>query len=223
MDRHVVAYDQICRRLAMETGCAVASLQYRLWPEHRFPVPVDETMAAANWVLNEGAAHGLDPSRIAFAGDSAGATLSLYAGSGLKATGAVKAMALVYGVYWVDVDTPSWREIGDGTYGLTVKQMQWIWDGYLYGQEVDLKDPRLSPMYADLAGLAPTWVMVGDLDPLIDDNRSLVGRLAVAGVPHTFKIEEGMTHFVWMWQSLYERSRASIAEGGAFLKAHLRV
>jgi len=64
--------------------------------------------------------------------------------------------------------------------------------------------------------------MVGDLDPLIDDSRALVARLSAAGVPHTFKIEEGMTHFVWMWQRLYERSRASIAEGGAFLKEHLR-
>ena len=173
-------------------------------------------------MLAEGAAHGLDPTRIAFSGDSAGATLALYAGAELKGAGAVKALALVYGVYWVDVDTPSWREIGDGTYGLTVKQMQWIWDGYLHGQDVDLQDPRLSPMYADLAGLAPAWVMVGDLDPLIDDNRALVKRLEAAGVPHTFKIEEGVTHFVWMWQRLYERSRASIAEGGAFLKAHLR-
>jgi acetyl esterase len=218
----IAAYDQICRRLAMENGCAVASLEYRLWPEFRFPVPVDETMAAANWVLNEGAAHGLDPSRIAFAGDSAGATLALYAGAELKHTGAVRALALVYGVYWVDVDTASWREIGDGTYGLTVKQMQWIWDGYLDGQEVDLKDPRLAPLYADLSRLAPTWVMVGDLDPLIDDNRALAKRLDAAGVPHTFKIEEGVTHFVWMWQRLYERSRASIAEGGAFLRLHLQ-
>ncbi len=219
---NVAAYDQICRRLAMESGCAVASLEYRLWPEFRFPVPVDETMAAANWVLNEGGAHGLDASRIAFAGDSAGATLALHAGSELKHTGAVKALALVYGVYWVDVDTASWREIGDGTYGLTVKQMQWIWDGYLDGQDVDLEDPRLAPLYADLSGLAPTWVMVGDLDPLIDDNRALVERLEAAGVPHSFKIEEGVTHFVWMWQRLYERSRASIAEGGAFLRDRLR-
>ena len=89
----------------METGCAVASVEYRLWPEFRFPVPVDETLAAASWVLNEGAAHGLDPARIAFAGDSAGATLALYAGAELKHTGAVRALALVYGVYWVDVDT----------------------------------------------------------------------------------------------------------------------
>lgn len=219
---HVAAYDHICRRLAMETGCAVASLEYRLWPEHRFPVPVDETMAAANWILTEGAAHGLDPARIAFAGDSAGATLALHAGVELKHTGAVKALALVYGVYWTDVNTGSWRELGDGTYGLTVQQMQWIWDGYLDGQDVHPKDPRLSPLYADLAGLAPAWVMVGDLDPLIDDNRELVRRLEAADVPHIFKIEEGVTHFVWMWQRLYERSRASIAEGGAFLQQHLR-
>ncbi len=218
----VGAYDQICRRLAVESGCAVASVDYHLWPEHTFPAPVDETMIAANWVLKEGAAHGLDPSRIAFSGDSAGATLALYAGNELKHTGAVRALALVYGVYQVDVDTRSWREIGDGSYGLTVAQMEWIWDGYLKGQNVPHTDPRVAPLHADLAGLPYTWVMVGDLDPLIDDNRALAERLAAAGVPHQFKIEEGMTHFIWMWQRLYARSRASIAEAGAILKRELR-
>jgi len=218
----LTAYDQVCRRLAVETGCAVASLDYRLWPEFRFPVPVDETMAAAEWIIAEGAAHGLDGTRLAFAGDSAGATLALYAATELKPTGAVQALALVYGVYQVDVDTPSWREIGDGTYGLTVKQMRWIWDGYLAGQRVDPTDPRVAPLHGDLAGLAPCWVMVGGLDPLIDDSRALVARLEAAGVPHSFKVERGVTHFVWMWQRLYARSRASIAEGGAFLRQHLR-
>jgi len=218
----VPAYDQICRRLAVESGCAVASVEYRLWPEHRFPVPVDETMAVAEWVLNQGAEHGLDPSRIGFCGDSAGATLALHAGVQLKYTGAVRALALVYGVYLLDVDTPSWHEIGDGTYGLTVAQMQWIWDGYLEGQNGDPTDPRIAPAHADLAGLPYTWVMVGDLDPLIDDSRALAANLAAAGVPHHLKVEEGMTHFIWMWQRLYQRSRASIAEAGAILKRELR-
>jgi acetyl esterase len=218
----VAVYDQICRRLAFESGCAVASVDYRLWPEHRFPVPVDETMAAADWVRSEGAANGLDPDRIAFCGDSAGATLALYAGAELKHTGAVRALALVYGVYQIDVDTPSWREIGDGTYGLTVAQMRWIWDGYLEGQDVERTDPRAAPLYADLSGLPYTWVMVGDLDPLVDDSRALAERLAAAGVPHQLKVEEGMTHFIWMWQRLYQRSRASIAEAGAVLKRELR-
>lgn len=218
----VPAYDQICRRLAVESGCAVASVEYRLWPEHRFPVPVDETMAVAEWVMNQGAEHGLDPSRIGFCGDSAGATLALHAGVQLKHTGAVRALALVYGVYLLDVDTPSWREIGDGTYGLTVAQMQWIWDGYLEGQEADPTDPRIAPAHADLSGLPYTWVMVGDLDPLIDDSRALAANLAAAGVPHQLKVEEGMTHFIWMWQRLYQRSRGSIAEAGAILKRELR-
>jgi acetyl esterase len=218
----VEAYDQICRRLAVESGCAVASVDYRLWPEHRFPVPVDETMAAATWVREEGAANGLDPDRIAFCGDSAGATLALYAGAELKGTGAVKALALVYGVYQIDVDTPAWREIGDGTYGLSRAQMQWIWDGYLEGQEVSATDPRAAPLHADLSGLPYTWVMVGDLDPLVDDSRALADRLVAAGVPHQLKVEEGMTHFIWMWQRLYQRSRASIAEAGTILKRELR-
>lgn len=218
----VAAYDQICRRLAVESGCAVASLDYHLWPEHAFPAPVDETMIAANWLREHGAAHGLDSTRLAFCGDSAGATLALYAGIQLKGTGAVRALALVYGVYQVDVDTPSWRTLGDGSYGLSVAQMRWIWDGYLKGSDVALTDPRVAPLHADLAGLPYTWVMVGDLDPLIDDSRALAVRLADAGVAHQFKVEEGMTHFIWMWQRLYQRSRASIAEAGGILKRELR-
>ena len=218
----IAAYDQICRRLAVESGCAVASLDYHLWPEHAFPAPVDETMIAANWLRDEGAAHGLDPSRLAFCGDSAGATLALYAGVQLRETGAVRALALVYGVYQVDIDTSSWRELGDGSYGLSAAQMRWIWDGYLAGADVAPSDPRAAPLHADLAGLPYTWVMVGDLDPLVDDSRALAARLAAAGVPHQLKVEEGMTHFIWMWQRLYQRSRASIAEAGAILKRELR-
>jgi acetyl esterase len=204
------------------SGGAVASVDYHLWPEHTFPAPVDETLVAAHWLLQDGVSHGLDPERIAFCGDSAGATLALYAGCELKHTGAVRALALVYGVYQVDVDTPSWREIGDGTYGLSAAQMRWIWDGYLKGSDAPVDDPRIAPLHADLAGLPYTWVMVGDLDPLIDDSRALAARLADAGVPHHLKIEEGMTHFIWMWQRLYQRSRASIDEAGAILKRELR-
>jgi acetyl esterase len=218
----VGAYDQICRRLAVDSGCAVASLDYHLWPEHAFPAPVDETMLAVDWLLDKGAAHGIDPMRIAMCGDSAGATLALHAATQVRHTGAVRALALVYGVYQVDVDTPSWREIGDGTYGLTVAQMRWIWDGYLKGSGVAHDDPRVAPLHADLAGLPYTWVMVGDLDPLIEDSRALAARLAAAGVPHHLKVEEGMTHFIWMWQRLSQRSRASIAEAGAILERELR-
>jgi acetyl esterase len=100
--------------------------------------------------------------------------------------------------------------------------MRWIWDGYLRGQNVPRADPRVAPLHAELTGLPYTWMMVGDLDPLIDDNRALAERLAAAGVPHQLKIEEGMTHFIWMWQRLFQRSRASIAEAGAVLKRELR-
>ena len=219
---YIEAYDQICRRLALESGCAVASLEYRLWPEYRFPVPVEETMVAANWLFKQGSERGLDPSRIAFCGDSAGATLALYAGNELKHTGSVRALALVYGVYLLDVDTQSWRDLGDGTYGLTVAQMKWIWDGYLHGSNFSPTDPRIAPANADLNGLPNTWVMCGDLDPLIDDSRELIEKLKKCNVEYTFKLEEGVTHFVWMWQRIYERSRNSIAEGAHFLKMNLR-
>ncbi|MEK9902010.1 MAG: alpha/beta hydrolase fold domain-containing protein, partial [Rhodospirillaceae bacterium] len=101
-------------------------------------------------------------------------------------------------------------------------QMRWIWDGYLEGHDADPADPRIAPAHAELAGLPYTWVMVGDLDPLIDDSRALADNLAAAGVPHQLKVEEGMTHFIWMWQRLYQRSRASIAEAGGILKRELR-
>lgn len=218
----VEVYDQICRRLARDSGCAVVSVDYRLWPEARFPVAVDETDAAARWLLEKGAEEGLDPGRIGFCGDSAGATLALHAACEIRDSGAVRGLALVYGVYQMDVDTPSWRAIGDGRYGLSAAQMRWIWEGWLDGREVAPTDPKLAPVHGDLGGLPYTWIMVGDLDPLIDDSRRLAGALARAGVPHTLKVEEGMTHFVWMWQAHYQRSRASIAEAGAALGRELR-
>ncbi len=131
-------------------------------------------------------------------------------------------MALVYGVYLFDLETASWKELGDGTYGLTVAQMKWIWDGYLHGSDTSPTDPRIAPAHADLSGLPNTWVMCGDLDPLIDDSRVLIENLKKCQVEYIFKVEEGVTHFVWMWQRIYKRSRNSISEGAGFLKTNLR-
>ena len=130
----VAAYDHMARKLAADAGCAVASVDYRLWPAHKYPVAMDDTMAAIGWVLERGPEFGLDASRVAFAGDSAGATTALAAAVELRGDPAVKALGLIYGVYTTDTQTHSWQTIGDGTYGLTGTQMQWIWDGYLAGR-----------------------------------------------------------------------------------------
>jgi acetyl esterase len=102
-------------------------------------------------------------------------------------------MLLIYGVFSTDNTTPSWATLGTGSYGLSAAQMDWIWGNYLDTPE-QLMDWRVAPITASLAGLPPAHLIVGNLDPLIDDSRVLAQKFTAAKVPHTFTVYEGLTH-----------------------------
>lgn len=217
----VAAYDHLTRRLAAASGCAVASVDYRLWPAHRFPAAIEDCDAAFDWILNEGKRHGLDTSRLALCGDSAGATMSLTLALEHRGVAAIRGLALAYGVFTTDTQTPSWQRIGDGSFGLSVRQMRWIWEGYL-PSGTDERDVRVSPGEADPAGLPPVWLMSCAFDPLVDDSERLGRRLEAAGVPVEWRREGGMTHGVWMMHNLFPRARASVEDAAKTLAGWLR-
>jgi acetyl esterase len=99
----------------------------------------------------------------------------------------------VYGVYSTDNTTSSWATLGNGNYGLSAAQMDWIWATYLATPQ-QRGDWRVAPLAANLAGLPPAHLIVGDLDPLIDDSRALAQKLAASQVPHTLTVYAGLTH-----------------------------
>jgi acetyl esterase len=189
------SWDGMLRELVLGSGVAVLSVGYRLAPEHRFPAAFDDMLAAVRYAAREGAALGIDSSRLAVGGDSAGGNLALAAALALRDAGTspLKFMLLIYGVYSTDNTTPSWATLGTGTFGLSTAQMDWIWANYLE-TPAQRSDPRVAPLTAPVAGLPPAHLIVGNLDPLIDDSCALAQKLAAANVPHTLTIYEGLTH-----------------------------
>ncbi len=191
----LTAWDGMLRELARASGVAVLSVDYRLAPEHRFPAGFDDMLAAVRYAAREGEALGIDPARLAVGGDSAGGNLALSTALALRDAGAspLSFMLLIYGVYSTDNATAAWKALGTGSYGLSAAQMDWIWATYLNTPE-ERSDWRVAPLTAPMAGLPAAHLIVGTLDPLIDDSHALAQKLAAANVPHTLTVYEGLTH-----------------------------
>ncbi len=217
----IETHDGICRSLANAAGCVVASVDYRLAPEHRYPVAVEDAFAATRWVAAEGARLGVDPRRIAVGGDSAGGNLAAAVSLMARDRGgpALKLQVLVYPVTDHSYDTASYRDLAEG-YMLTRAGMQWFWNHYL-GPDGDGRQPYASPLQAPkLDGLPPALVMTAEYDPLRDEGEAYADRLRRAGVPVTVTRYPGLVHGFIRWINLVDKSRAARDEiAGALRKA----
>ena len=194
MQGSLPSWDAMLRELVRQSGVAALSVDYRLSPEHRFPVAFEEMVAMVRLAAHEGAEFGIDPTRLAVGGDSAGANLALAAALAVRDAGQRELgfMLLIYGCFSTDTESPSWQRFGQGA-GLSQTQMRWIWETYLERPE-QRDDWRASPIVANLAGLPPAHLIVGSLDPLLDDSHRLAARLKEAGVPHELTVYEGINH-----------------------------
>src|SRR5712672_3959881 len=217
----IPSWDAMLRELVRQSGVAALSVDYRLSPEHRFPVAFDEMVAMIRLAASEGAGLGIDPARLAVGGDSAGGNLALAAALALRDAGehALRFQLLIYGCFSTDCDSPSWQRFGQGA-GLNQANMRWIWETYLEGPE-QKADWRAAPMLGDLKGVAPAHLIVGSLDPLLDDSNNLAAKLKAAGVPCDLTIYEGINHGFIRYGRLIGTARQAIADCAAALKAGL--
>src|SRR5437016_12346441 len=181
MQGSVPSWDHFLRDLVRQSGVAALSVDYQLSPEVKFPVAYEEFLAMTRLAAREGAGFGIDPTRLAVGGDSAGANLALAAALALRDAGerALKFQLLIYGCFSTDCDSPSWQRFGQGA-GLSQIGMKWIWQTYLETPEQD-RDWRAAPAIADLKAVAPAHLIVGSLDPLLDDSNNLATKLKAAG------------------------------------------
>ncbi|HZQ34410.1 MAG TPA: alpha/beta hydrolase [Dehalococcoidia bacterium] len=188
-------FETLARKLAERTSCAVALVEYRLAPEHRYPAAVDDAYAALEWVgnhLKEIAGRELP---LIVAGDSAGGNLSAVMALRARDRGGppLALQVLVYPVTDADFDRPSYTD-PENQLILTREAMVWFWDHYA-PDAARRREPDASPLRAaDLSGLPPAVVLTAEHDVLRDEGEAYAERLREAGVPVDFKRHAGQAH-----------------------------
>jgi acetyl esterase/lipase len=172
----------------MASGAAVAFIEYTLAPEAKYPVQIEQCYAVAQWVTEQGETHGLDASRLAVAGDSAGGNMATVLCLMAKERGDVKFVQ--QSMYYpmtdalTDQDSESYRLFKDGPYG-DAKTMEWFWSTYLPEEKLRSKS-TVSPLRAtldELRGLPPALVIVDENDVIRDQGEAYATKLREADVP----------------------------------------
>ena len=175
------SHDVVTRRLSLSTGYAVLSVDYRLGPESLFPTAVNDAVDAVTWAVNNAEDLGIDPKRIAVAGDSAGGNLATVVATVLRDNGGphLAMQILVYPVTTCDLDLGF--EMKYEGHVLYRDEMLWHQENYLSNQE-QATDPRVSPLLADLRDLPPAVVVMAECDPIRPQGELYIEALRSAGV-----------------------------------------
>ncbi|QXW17060.1 alpha/beta hydrolase [Comamonas aquatica] len=216
----VATHDVLCRELAHQAGCAVVSLDYRLAPEHQFPTASNDAWDALQWLAQHGASLGLDSTRMAVGGDSAGGTLAAACALLARDTGLpLQLQVLIYPGTCAHQDTDSHFAYA---HGLVLERagIQWFFDNYVR-TAADREDWRFAPLLAhDVEGVAPALVCLAELDPLVDEGVQYADMLRMAGVPVELEIYKGVTHeFIKMGRVIAEARQAHAAIAAALRAA----
>jgi acetyl esterase len=204
-------YDGVTRLLAKETGLRVASVDYRLAPEHPFPAGLEDAWTATQWVSRNAEELKLDPDRIGVGGDSAGGNLATVVARRARDHAVPLALQLLlYPITNNAIDTPSYSFFSEG-YGLTRNAMQWYWEQYLNG--ADGTDPDASPAQEkDLRRLPRAIVVTAEADVLRDEAETYAQRLFLSTVETEGYRYDGMIHGFMRMAGRVERSRKAYDE-----------
>jgi acetyl esterase len=214
--------DAPCRALANRAGVLVASVDYRLAPEHTFPGAVDDAYAAAMWAAEKIGDFGGDASRLAVGGDSAGGNLAAVVAQLAKARGGppIAFQLLVYPATDHGATGGSMTENAEGPV-LTKAWMDWFFGHYLRNPDDGL-DPRVSPSRTeDLSGLPPALVITAEYDPLRDQGAEYAEKLRAAGVEAEHVPYAGMMHGFFQMGGVIDAGREAIERSAAALRAAL--
>lgn len=186
---------------------------YRLAPEHRFPAALDDALATYRWLLD---VDGVDPARVAFAGDSAGGGLAVALAVAARDAGLPLPAGLALLSPWVDLTGSGASVVENDHHDIWLDGTLIEPAGRLYAPD-DPADPLASPLFADLTGLPPMLVHVGTHEVLLDDARRLVTRARQQGVDASVGEFDGLWHVFQAIPGLPEGMR-SLRELGAFVR-----
>ena len=206
------------RGMARIAKAIVISVDYRRAPEAPFPAQHDDALASYRWILSNAAKMGGDPSRVAFAGESAGGNLSVATAMLARDAGLPmpRAILSVYPIAGSDLNTPSYEGTSNGP-TLSRALMAWFFH-YVARTPADLMDPRINLVGANLQGLPPVTIVSAEIDPLRSEGEMLAQRLQAQGVPVERQVFQGTTHEFFGADGLIADARAAQQWAGSRLR-----
>jgi acetyl esterase/lipase len=219
-------HDRLVRELAVGTRAAIAFVEYTPSPEARYPVALEQSYATAQWIVRDGASKGLDPDRMAVAGDSVGGNMTAALTLMAKERGDVTFVqqSMYYPVTDAAMNTGSYEQFATDYY-LSRRLMEWFWDAYTTdpAQRAEITASPNQATTEQLAGLPPAFLLVDEADVLRDEGESYAAKLRAAGVPITTVRYDGIVHDFMMLNSLSETraTRSAIAQAIAILRTAL--
>ena len=216
----VETVDRLCRRIADRSGCAVLSVDYRLAPEHVWPAALEDVETVLSWVRKEGAGLGVDPSRLAIGGDSAGGQLATVAARRQRdAATPLDYQVLIYPAIDPMTASESYDELGG--YGLDRASMKLAWETFV-PSPADRFTPDVAPLAAEsLAGMPPTLLITAEYDVLRDEGADYADALLAAGVAVVHVRYAGVNHGFARKLALFDAARAAADQIAVSLRAAL--
>ncbi|MEU8814585.1 alpha/beta hydrolase [Actinoplanes sp. NPDC048796] len=215
----VETVDRLCRRIADRSGCAVLSVEYRLAPEHVFPAAQDDVDTVLAFVRKSGADLGVDPSRLAIGGDSAGGQLATVAARRQRDQATpLDHQILIYPAIDPMTASESYDEVG--SYGLDRASMKLAWETYVPDPRLRFT-PDVAPLAADLAGMPPTLIITAEYDALRDEGADYADALLAAGVPVVHTRYMGVNHGFARKLAVIDDARVAADQIASVLRASL--
>jgi acetyl esterase/lipase len=212
----VETYGGFASRLAAATCACTLLVEYRLAPEHGFPAAHDDCCTALSWARTHGP-DGTDAAGCVVAGDSSGASLAIAGALAAGHQGAPASAVVVFSPFVdLSVSGDSWQRNEGRDPILTAEIARAC--APLYAPGIDTRDPRLSPVFADLSGLPPLQIHASAADPMFDDTTQLMAACNRAGVPAEMHAWSDIPHVWYLFHDQLKQARHSINLTGSFVR-----
>ena len=216
----IASHRNLTGNLALASNCQLLSVEYRLAPENPHPAAVEDAINSYKWLLNEG----YEPKKIAISGDSAGGGLAIAAQLKIRDEGLPLPVASAPISPWIDMglsgDTMSSRQSRDPLIRLDLIRE---FKSQFLGPNDNSNDPYASPLQADLSGLPPMLIHVGDDEMLLSDSERLAEKASAAGVSVTLEVWPEMIHVWHTFVGLFPEAQDGINRIAEFFSLHLEL
>ena len=222
----IETHDTLCQHLCHHSEAIVVSVDYRLSPEFPFPTAAEDCYRAVDYVSRRAAEFGIDPKRMAVAGDSAGGNLAVATSKTARnfytqsqEAPAIAFQALIYPVIDSRCDTHSYEDFATDR-GLTKAEMRYFWKCYCSGESAH--EASASPLQQDnFAGMPATWILTAEFDVLRDEAEAYASKLKIAGVKTDMERWRGQIHGFVHLAGYFDEGLRAVARTGMKLKAGL--